>query len=190
MDRREAIKRTAILMGGFAFAPSASGILQGCTPQAGVAWNPQFFSEYQARLVTILSDVIIPSGDTPGASDAGVPAFIEEMVSTIYDQDAREQFTSGLVAFDEMANNHYDSNFSDLDYSRQFQFANEQNQLAIDNEHTNQHGTLFFFIMKELTMLGYFTSEEGATKTLRYVQVPGRYDGCIPLEKGDKTWAT
>jgi hypothetical protein len=44
--------------------------------------------------------------------------------------------------------------------------------------------------MKELTLLGYFTSEPGATKALRYVAVPGRYDGCIPYKKGDKAWAT
>jgi hypothetical protein len=43
--------------------------------------------------------------------------------------------------------------------------------------------------MKELTLLGYFTSEVGATKALRYVPIPGRFDGCIPYKKGDKAWA-
>jgi hypothetical protein len=44
--------------------------------------------------------------------------------------------------------------------------------------------------MKQLTLLGYFTSEIGATQTLRYVAVPGKYEGCIPYKKGDKAWAT
>ena len=48
----------------------------------------------------------------------------------------------------------------------------------------------YFRLMKELTLLGYFTSEPGATKALRYVAVPGRYEGCIPYKKGDKAWAT
>ena len=45
-------------------------------------------------------------------------------------------------------------------------------------------------MMKELTLLGFFTSEIGATKALRYVAVPGKYVGCIPYNKGDKAWAT
>ena len=45
-------------------------------------------------------------------------------------------------------------------------------------------------MMKELTLLGFFTSEIGATKALRYVAVPGKYEGCIPYNKGDKAWAT
>ncbi|HSK13238.1 MAG TPA: gluconate 2-dehydrogenase subunit 3 family protein, partial [Phnomibacter sp.] len=47
----------------------------------------------------------------------------------------------------------------------------------------------FFRMVKELTLLGFFTSEVGATRALRYVQVPGRYDGCIDYKKGDRAWA-
>ena len=48
----------------------------------------------------------------------------------------------------------------------------------------------YFSLMKQLTLLGYFSSEIGATQALRYVAVPGRYEGCIPYKKGDKAWAT
>ncbi|HCH44357.1 MAG TPA: twin-arginine translocation pathway signal protein, partial [Algoriphagus sp.] len=37
--------------------------------------------------------------------------------------------------------------------------------------------------------LGYFSSEIGATQSLNYVEVPGRYDGCIDYNKGDKAYA-
>jgi hypothetical protein len=47
----------------------------------------------------------------------------------------------------------------------------------------------YFSLMKQLTLLGYFTSEIGATQALRYVAVPGRYEGCIPYKKGDRAWA-
>jgi hypothetical protein len=50
-------------------------------------------------------------------------------------------------------------------------------------------GVPFFRLMKELTLLGYFTSEPGATQALEYVAVPGRYDGCIDLKPGQKNWA-
>ncbi|WP_346237848.1 gluconate 2-dehydrogenase subunit 3 family protein [Niabella insulamsoli] len=48
----------------------------------------------------------------------------------------------------------------------------------------------YFSMMKELTLLGFFTSEPGATKALRYSAVPGKYDPCMPYAKGDKAWAT
>ena len=47
----------------------------------------------------------------------------------------------------------------------------------------------YFRMMKELTLLGYFTSEIGCTQALRYVDVPGKYEGCVPYKKGDKAWA-
>ncbi|MFN7279144.1 MAG: gluconate 2-dehydrogenase subunit 3 family protein, partial [bacterium] len=49
--------------------------------------------------------------------------------------------------------------------------------------------THYFGLMKQLTLLGYFTSEIGATQALRYVAVPGRYEGCVPYKKGDRAWA-
>ena len=47
----------------------------------------------------------------------------------------------------------------------------------------------YFTMMKELTLTGFFTSEVGATKALRYVAIPGRFEGCVPYKKGDKAWA-
>jgi hypothetical protein len=56
-------------------------------------------------------------------------------------------------------------------------------------EYTDDQGVPFFKLVKELTLLGYFTSEPGATLALDYVPVPGRYDGCIDLKPGQKAWA-
>jgi len=47
----------------------------------------------------------------------------------------------------------------------------------------------FILTVKELTLLGFFTSEPGATQVLQYIQVPGPYQGCVPLEKVGKAWA-
>ena len=48
----------------------------------------------------------------------------------------------------------------------------------------------YFTLMKQLTLFSFFTSEVGATKALRYVSIPGRYDGDMPYQKGDRAWAT
>ena len=47
----------------------------------------------------------------------------------------------------------------------------------------------FFFMIKELTTTGYFTSEIGATQALEYLPIPGKFDGCMPLSPNQKTWA-
>ena len=48
----------------------------------------------------------------------------------------------------------------------------------------------YFRMMKELALLGYFTSEIGYTQALRYKETPGRYDPCIPYTPGEKSWAS
>lgn len=189
MDRREAIRRTAVVMGGLVFAPTALGVLNGCKARPGVEWTPEHFDGQQAELVTLLSEVIIPRTDTPGAIDVGVPAFIEEMVFVAYSPDAREEFLSGLEDFVRLCREETGSDFGRLDEEGRYNFAVEQNRLAVAGS-PEREGTTFFLRMKELTMMGFFTSEPGATQVLRYEKVPGRYDGCIPFEEVGRTWAT
>lgn len=47
----------------------------------------------------------------------------------------------------------------------------------------------FFPIIRDLTLLGYFTSEIGVTQAYEYVEIPGRYDGCTDLKPGQRVWA-
>ena len=47
----------------------------------------------------------------------------------------------------------------------------------------------YFRMMKELALLGYFTSEIGYTKVMRYTESPGRFDPCIPYTAGEPAWA-
>jgi hypothetical protein len=187
IDRKEAIKRSALIMGGLIFAPNALGVLSGCKARPGLDWTPEYFGRNHAMLVSSLAETIIPETDTPGAVEAGVPGFIEEMVYTGYTEEARNLFLNGLDAFHDLALETHGETFSELNEEMRYQFAAEQNRLAIETE---QDGPPFFLIMKELTMMGYFTSEPGAKQALRYERIPGRYDGCVPIEEVGKTWAT
>jgi hypothetical protein len=47
----------------------------------------------------------------------------------------------------------------------------------------------YFRMMKELALLGFFTSKIGCTQALRYVEAPGRYDPCLPYSPGESAWA-
>ncbi len=187
MERREAIKRTAAIMGGVIFAPSIFGVLSGCTA-TGDPWKPVLFNQSQANLTKSLAETIIPETDTAGAIEVGVPGFMEKMVNEVYTEEQRMVFLEGLDSFDSVCMNSTGNLFADLSSDEQLEYATEMNRLALSDQ---PMGVLnFFLLFKELTMVGYFTSEVGATQVLRYEPVPGYYDGCMPFEEVGRTWAT
>ena len=186
IDRKEAIKRAGLLLGGVVFAPNILGVLNGCTATPG-DWSPTLFSNDQARTVTALADVILPADDSPAASELGVPQFIETMVNEVYTDNQQQEFLDGLNRFSEdfraeIQAEYYDGNDKDT-----YDFSYHQNRLAVEEDPASNP---FILTFKELTLLGYFTSEVGATEVLRYQAVPGAYDGCIPYEDVGRTWAT
>ncbi len=194
MDRREALKRTAWLMGGVVSAPAIMGVLKGCTAKPGIDWKPEFLNEDQASLVTQVAEIIIPKTDTPGAKDVGVPSFIDQILKEVYSPEDQQRFINGLQAFNDEANKAYGDNFNDLDQADQTAFVKRIHDEAVQAERATNPAPKrpFILMMKEMTMLGFFTSEAGATQVLQYNPVPGSYKGCIPLsEAGNgKTWAT
>ncbi len=181
MNRREVIKRTAILMGGVVSAPAIMGILKGCKATPGLEWTPEFFTADQAFVITEVAEIIIPKTDTPGAKEAGVPSFIEQMIYKAYKESDREKF---MTALDEFITT---SGFLKLNGEKQKAYVLEAHQKAIEEKPEQRP---FIMMMKELTMLGFFTSKPGATEVLRYEAVPGYYNGCMPLSEVGKTWAT
>lgn len=190
ITRKQAIKRTSYLLGGVIFAPNIIGLLNGCTPNRTTDWNPELFNDYEANLVTSLADVIMPKDDYPSASEAGVPSFIEAMVSTVYSEEQREMFLKGLNDFGSIAKETLQIEFSEsLDEDR-YRLTYAENITALDLRGKPGSEPSFFLMFKELTILGYFTSEIGATQVLRYEPVPGYYSGCMPFDEIGKAWAT
>lgn len=189
IDRKEAIKRTGLLLGGVIFAPNILGVLNGCTATPG-EWNSEIFTEAQARLISSLSDVILPADDeTPSASEVGVPQFIEAMVGEVYTEEQRTEFLEGLDEFAEEYHTQLQSEFYEDPEDRRYEFTYHQNEIGVEADPDSNERRPFILTFKELTLLGYFTSEEGATQVLRYEPVPGRYDGCMPVEEVGRAWA-
>lgn len=186
IDRKEAIKRTGLILGGVIFAPNILGVLKGCTATPG-GWTPELFTERQAQVVTALADVILPADDTPAASEVGVPEFIEKMVNETYSEEQRQEFLDGLDEFADNYQSDLQAEYFDGSDEERYDFAYHQNELAVQDR---PDSSPFILAFKELTLLGYFTSEVGATQVLRYEAVPGMYDGCMPVEEVGRTWAT
>lgn len=196
MNRREALKRTAMVMGTALSATTVAGIMNGCTANPELSWTPVLFSPEQAQLITSLCETIIPKTETPGAADAGVPQFIENMVSNVYSEEDRTKFLTNLAAFDMASEEKNGGGFASLEAEKQTAFLdtyNTQMQEALrsGNRMAPKPDMQCFRNMKELTVVGFFTSQPGATQVLQYKQIPVDYHGCISLEEaGGKTWAT
>ncbi len=193
IDRREALRKTALLMGAAVSASALTGILQGCKAAPELTYKPDFFTEDQARLISEVAEIIIPKTDTPGAKDAGVPGFIDQMLKECYKKEDQDEYLKGLAEFDAAAKAAYGDTFNECDAKQQTEFVLAQHADAIAKSKADPSMKRpFILATKELTLLGFFTSEPGATQVLQYEAVPGSYKGCIPLsEAGNgKTWAT
>jgi gluconate 2-dehydrogenase gamma chain len=188
MNRRELIKKTALFMGASVSAPAIMGILNGCTAEPSLYWTPKYVTKEQAVELEAIAETIIPATGTPGAKDAGVPAFIEKMVHEVYKPADVKKFMDGLAAFSKKVEDKEGDPFSQLDAAKQLEVIKAENSAALSGAGGGERP--WFLSMKELTLLGFFTSEIGATQVLRYEAIPGRYEGCIPFSEVGKTWAT
>ncbi len=193
IDRREALKKTAWIMGAAVSASTVAAFLQSCKSAPDLNYKPVFFNEDQARIVSELAEVIIPKTDTPGAKEAGVPNFIDMMLKDCYKEEDQKGFLDGLAKFDADAKAAYGDSFVYLKPEQKLEYVKKANETAVAEVKKDPSAKRPFILKaKELTMLGFFTSKPGATEVLQYEAVPGAYKGCIPLsEAGNgKTWAT
>lgn len=199
ITRREAIRRVALLMGGAVSAPAILGVLAGCSaePDTEAEWKPAFLTQAQAALVAEVAEIMIPRTDTPGAKDVGIPAFIDKMLKDVYPKDEQTRFFAGLADFEAQAKREHARPFVELEPALRAALVKQAHDPAVEMERkatlpVAERGRPFILMMKELTLLGYFTSEPGATQVLQYRPVPGAYHGCVPLARAGngKTWAT
>lgn len=191
MNRREALERTGLILGYAVSAPVIMGLMKGCKATPELTYKPEFFTEDQARIVSEVAEIFIPKTDTPGAKDTGVPAFIDKILKECYKKEDQDRFLSGLQAFDEDAKKAFGDAFIDLEPAQQVEHVKKTQDAAIDaTKKGDMKDRPFILMAKELTLVGFFTSEPGATQVLQYAPVPGAYHGCLPLAEVGKTWAT
>lgn len=174
IPRREALQWLAILVGGTLSSP-----VQAALRGEVLISDPVRFSTKQQLLIADLAEVIIPATDTPGAKAAGVDQFISYVIENCTTVTHQETFRQGLQQTDALSQATFGKSFSDLDSAQRIDVVKKLTQQEKE----------FFMALRELTLVGYFTSEIGATKALEYLPVPGRFQGDIPLKPDQKVWA-
>jgi hypothetical protein len=201
MNRRDAVRRISVLLGGAISAPTLTGLLHGCgqaTDQRD--YVPRTLTPDQFRLVRIIADHVIPTTDTPGAAEAGVHRFIDEMLTDFYTEEERTQFLAELAHVDDASRSVFGQPFARLDRGQQIELLGILDADAFPDEQEDPDGVArtaarvaggdppFMRTMKELTISGYYTSQIGQTVELRPVPF-GPYRGDVPFNEVGRAWA-
>jgi len=188
MNRREALERVAWIMGGTVIGGSL--FLEGCTRKAAKEVE-RLFEPTTVDFLGDIADTILPPTSSPGAKEAGVGEFIPVMVRDWYTESDQKVFLEGLDKLEKASNDQFGRKFQELSESERTELlvGIDQEAKAYQQTKTDTDANHYFQLFKQLTLLGFFTSELGATQALRYVQIPGSYDGDYPYKKGDKAWA-
>jgi len=180
MNRREAL----LLLAGTAALPESLMAMGRAVHQRIRAGTLRVLTPHQNETVATIAELIIPKTDTPGARDAGVPAWIEVMLADWGDDNQRKAFTSGLANVDARSRKAFGKDFIGCTPDQQTEILQDLDyELAQARDAKTDTSGNFFGMMKWLTLTGYYTSEIGATSEQHYRVVPGRYEPCYPLEQ-------
>lgn len=190
MLRRDAIKST-ILISGYALSAGAiAGVMNGCRAESTPGWTPEFLNSEQGALLVELSESIIPATDTPGAKDVGVHEFIDRLLKECLSESEQVSFVTGLDQLEKDCKEAVGKSFVKASEAEKKTILDVYDQKAYEqNQAPGNDDTPFFTMAKQLTYLGYLTSERVGKEVLRYDPIPQTYEGCFPYAHGDKVWS-
>ena len=209
ITRRDAVQRVIAMLGGLAlvgedrvFAFSMDEAMRAQTAVQGVG----SFSAADVALLDEIAETILPETSTPGAKAAKTGAFMARhghrclhgpqscrCFSTAcgrWRRPAGRRRARGSCRPRRPSGSHL---LEALD--REQKTAMEERADAPRTRYPaapsapEDEPPHYFRMMKELALLGYFTSEIGYTKAMQYRETPGRYDPDVPLAPGDRSWA-
>jgi hypothetical protein len=141
-----------------------------------------------------VAETIIPKTNTPGAKDAQVGKFMASYSADCYDEMQLKTLKDGITRVNDASGKAFKKDFIDLaPAERQEALTGIDHEANAYNKKMEQSGKEqpphYFTLMKQLVLLGFFTSKPGATQVLRYVPVPGKYHGCVDYTEGETSWA-
>jgi hypothetical protein len=190
VNRRDALQGLSAVTAHALFPSVLSEAASAVTriDATGEAWTPQWIPKERAAMLEALVDTILPRTDTPGAREARVQVFVDLALRDCYTAEEQRLFIAGLEAL---------AGECRARHGRAFESCSpeERNALLAPLDaasyapDTGPRGS-FVRILKDLTLVGFFTSRIGATEALAYEAVPGGYRGCLDMRPGQKAWAT
>lgn len=174
----EKLNRRALLAGAVFLLGGAAALTRFSQKSGGkdAADAPALDAE-QIALLEQVSDTMIPPTDTPGAIGAGVPAFIRDMLAEWGSAATRTDITQVLEAIEQQAWSRFGMAFLEMAPERRLVVLKD-----FDAARVAAHDGAYRKF-KWLVLIGYYHSEVGATRELRFELVPGAWRACLPLSE-------
>ncbi len=196
MDRRSALKKAGVLAGSAVAIPSLFSLLQSCKSENRLDWQPLFFTETEAKTISVLVDTILPRTDTPGALDVKSDMFIDKVIAKTYNEEGQKKMRSELAAFNSDCKKNFGGTFLELNASDREKVlqAAEKNSGKFSpgvwgTAVGKQEPIGFYRSIKSMAIWAYFSSEEIGKNVLAYDPVPGTFEPCIPVSEEGNRWS-
>jgi hypothetical protein len=181
MNRREALEKVSWMLGG-----SIIGAQAFLNSSFTFPLTKNFFAENWTLYLNEVGETIFPETDTPGAKAANVGEIMQVIVNDCYTEADQKIFYDGLKDLEKQCIDHFGRGFMMCTAEQRTAFLTnlEKDHREYMKNKKSTDPVHYFRMLKELTLMGYFTSETGAVNFLRYNPAPGRYDGCTT----EKPW--
>jgi len=167
ITRRTLIKQLAFASAGIALAPA----FVGCSSKPSALYKNIAVTEDQDAILALISETIIPKTQTPGAADTSVHEFCVNMIDDCMSKTDQEKFLKGLDQFTKEVRD-----FASMNSADRIKFLAELNESKAEDD-----VNFFFKTIKGLTLRGYTSSEYFLTNVQGYKIIPGKFQGCVPL---------
>ena len=192
MDRRNALKLLASAASLPLLSREAFSLFQTVHDQLPATAALKALDPHQDASVTAIAEMIIPQTDTPGAKAARVNEFIDVIVAEWYDTDQKSAFLSGLANVDTRSRALFGKDFIDSPAPQQQlllqaledEVPEVRSERGAPWEQKFVKDKHFFYMIKQLTLMGYYTSQVGFEQELHAHIIPPRHAGCAPFEEG------
>jgi glucoside 3-dehydrogenase (cytochrome c) hitch-hiker subunit len=191
MQRREALRLLASAAALPLISPDAFSMFQAVHEQLPAQPALKTLNPHQDATVTTIAELIIPQTNTPGARAARVNEFIDLILTEWYGEEQKTAFLSGVAELDARTRDLFGKDFVDCAEKQQVEMLRVLDD-EVGAEHAEQSRSRgreypvdknFFSMIKELTLVGYFTSQIGFEQELHGEIIPSWHAGCVPLEE-------
>ena len=170
VDRRQFLQHAAVVLGGALSTSCMDAVLQH-DPASPLTTSRSVLTTKQELSVDAVVERILPATDTPGANDVGVTDFVDFMLA------------KDSPSFVDLTPEEQDAILKEIEAEELA--ANPNPFAALFNAGQDR---AFFALAKELTIVGYFTSEDVVKNQFTFSHAAGYFDPCVELKPGDKPW--
>src|SRR6266436_10030424 len=196
MQRRDVLKMLATGAVLPVFSSPLAAFFREAQAQTGPGYKLRTLNPHQNATVVVMTDLIIPETDTPGAKDARVNEFIDVILTEWATPEERAHFIAGLEDIDKHSQKLFGKNFVDASSDQQLSQLRAIDDVTLAGRVARaHHGNHveppdqqlkgdFWEVFKRITVHGYYTSEIGFSQELKLQIIPGAQHGCQPLGPG------